>query len=486
MPKQDKNNGREFISGVVWSYGEKLGAELVGFAVGIVLARILSPEHYGTIALISIFIQIANTFVTAGFGNALIQKKDASELDFSSIFYFSVTFSILLYMVMFFSAPLIANFYNDQSLILILRVMALRLPIAAINSVQRAYVAKKMLFKKFFFSTLGGTIVAAVVGIFMAYKGFGVWALVAQYLVNACIDTIVLFFTTDWRPKLMFSFERTKQLISYGWKLLAAALLNTLYSSLSNLLIAKKYSSEDLAFYTRGYNYPRLISDNVNASVSSVLFSVLSKSQDNIEQIKNTVRKTIRILMFVLSPMLLGFAAVATPLVKILLTDKWLPCAPYIQIMCIVWLMQPIQSCVIQAMTAVGRSGAYLKLEVVKKVLNLAVLLIAVFLFNSPIYIAWSLVIGQIISTVLNMPTNKKILGYSYIEQLADSLLSMLISFLMWFSIRLFGFIISDIYLLLVVQVIAGAAFYVGVNALIKNPAFKETWTVLKKIFRKD
>lgn len=478
------NKGKKIVSGVIWSYGEKIGAELVGLIVGIILARLLEPEHYGSIALVTVFISIANTFVTSGFGTALIQKKDADSLDFSSTFYFSFSFSVLLYFVIYCCAPLVANYYKNESLVLILRVMALRLPIASINSIQRAYVSKKLIFKKFFWATLGGTIVAAIAGISMAYMGFGVWALVAQYLINATIDTIILFITVKWYPKLEFSLSRAKYLFSYGWKILMADLLNSLYSNLSNLLIAKKYSSTDLAFYTRGYNYPRLVSDNIISSVSSVVFPVFSEQQDNLVKVKSTLRTVTRVMALITAPMLLGFAAVATPLVELLLTEKWLPCAIYIKIMCIVWMLQPIQSYTIQAIKAIGQGGAFLKLEFVKKAINLCLLLIAVFAFNNPIYIAISLVMAQVVSIGVNMPINKLFLGYSYKEQLLDYLPTFFCAAIMWLVVSFIPYIVSNLYLILVLQITVGAVVYTILSIILTKKSIKEL-IHMAKILRK-
>ncbi|MBR3289664.1 MAG: lipopolysaccharide biosynthesis protein [Clostridia bacterium] len=480
-----KSNKLGFVSGVFWSYSEKFGAEIVGFIVSVILARILSPSHYGTIALVNVFIQIANTFVTAGFGNSLIQKKDADDLDFSSIFFFSLGFSGFLYLVLFFTAPLIGGFYNDPSLALVVRIMALRLPIAAINSIQRAYVSKHMMFRKFFFATLGGTLVAAGVGIVMAYNGCGVWALVAQYLINATIDTLVLFLTVKWRPKLMFSFARAGALISYGWKLLGAALLNTLYANLSNLLIAKKYSTADLAYYSKGYNYPRLIADNINASVSEVLFPYLSKQQDDRVRLKTTLRYTNRVLMFIISPLLVGFALVAEPLIRVLLTDKWLPCAPFIVVMCAVWLLQPIQSSFIQAMKAIGTSGLYLKLEIVKKIASLGVLLVAVFCFNDPIYIAYSLLIGQVMAIVINFFFSIQLFSYTVFEQLGDCLLSVLLSLTMIVPIYFINRYVPDLYLSLALQMLAGAGTYIAVNLLVRPQGYHGFLAVVRQLLNR-
>ena len=236
------------ISNLVWRFAERCGAQLVSFIVSIVLARILAPEDYGTIALVTVFTAILQVFVDSGLGTALIQKKDADEIDFSSVFYFNFVVCLILYLGMFAAAPFIADFYGDVTLVPVIRILSLTIVISGVKGIQQAYVSRNMLFKRFFFSTIGGTIFSAVLGIAMAYAGFGIWALVAQQLSNTFIDTLILWITVRWRPTKSFSWTRLKYLLSFGWKLLVSSLLDTAYNNLRNLIIGKMYSSSDLAF----------------------------------------------------------------------------------------------------------------------------------------------------------------------------------------------------------------------------------------------
>ena len=268
------------ITNFFWRFLERCGAQGVTFIVSIVLARLLDPTVYGTVALVTIFTTIMQVFVDSGMGNALIQKKDADDLDFSSVFYFNMAMCSALYLIMFFAAPLIASFYRMPELTAIVRVLSFVVVISGVKNVQQAYVSRHLMFKRFFFSTLGGTIGAAVIGIAMAYLGFGVWALVAQMLFNAAVDTTILWITVKWRPKKMFSFQRLKSLFSYGWKLLASSLIDTVYNDLRQLIIGKKYSSGDLAYYNQGKKFPQLIVTNINTSIDSVLLPTMSKAQD--------------------------------------------------------------------------------------------------------------------------------------------------------------------------------------------------------------
>jgi len=234
---------KKVFSGLLWKFGERITAQLITLIVTIVLARLLSPDDYGAVAIAMVFITIANVFVSNGFGNALIQKKDADNLDFSSVFYFNIAVGIGFYIIIFFSSPYIARFYDMPVLSSGLRILGLRIIVASVNSIQQAYVSRHMLFKRFFWATLFGTLLSGIVGIFLAYHGFGVWALIAQYLTNTCTDTVVLWFTVRWRPELRCSWERTKKLFSYGWKLLVSGLIDTGYMQLRSLIIGKKYTA---------------------------------------------------------------------------------------------------------------------------------------------------------------------------------------------------------------------------------------------------
>lgn len=363
------------LKNFIWRFAERCGAQLVTFIVSIVLARILAPEDYGTIALVTVFTTILQVFVDSGLGTALIQKKDADDLDFSSVFYFNFAVCLILYLGMFIAAPFIAKFYNDVSLTPVVRVISLTIVMSGIKGIQQAYVSKHMMFKRFFFSTIGGTIFSAFFGIALAYAGFGVWALVAQQLSNTVIDTLILWLTVKWRPKLMFSWTRLKGLLKFGWKLLVSALLDTGYSNLRNLIIGKMYSSSDLAFYNQGDKFPKVIVTNINTSIDSVLLPTMSSAQDDRERVKNMTRRAIKTSTYVMAPLMMGMAFCAEPIVQLVLTDKWLPCVPYLRIFCITYMFWPIHTANLNAINAMGRSDWFLKLEIIKKIMGMTILL---------------------------------------------------------------------------------------------------------------
>lgn len=361
------------LSSLSWKFAERIASQAVSFVVSIVLARILAPSDYGAIAMVMIFVTLANVIVEGGFSSALIQKKNADKLDFSTVFYFSIVFSIVLYAILYIAAPSISRFYGDGYEVLtpVLRVIGIQVVIYAVNSVQQAYVSKKMMFQKFFWSTLVGTIVSAILGLVMAYTGCGIWALVGQQLSMAVTNVLVLYIVTKKLPGLMFSFERLKSLFDYGAKILGASLLVSLFLDLRSLIIGKLYSAKDLAFFDRGRQFPNLIVVNVNSSVGAVLFPKMSEEQDDTKRIKETCRMSIRFSSFVMMPLMMGLAACGEPLIRLLLTDKWIECVPFLQLFCIIYMFYPIHTANMQAIKALGHSGTFLKLELLKKIIEI-------------------------------------------------------------------------------------------------------------------
>ena len=472
---------KEIISALLWKFAERIGAQTITFILSIILARLLSPSDYGAIAILLVFITIADVFVNAGFGSALIQKKDADDLDFSSVFYFSFIFSVFVYLVIFLAAPFITNFYNMPILQPTLQVLALRIPVAAINSVQQAYVSRNMQFKKFFCSTLSGTAASAVVGIFMAYNGYGIWSLVGQYLSNAVINTIVLFSVISWRPQLIFSLQRLKSLFSYGWKLLLSGLLETGYQSLNSLLIGKFYTPTDLAFFDTGKKFPMVIVTNINSSISSVMFPTLAFEQDEPEKVKAHTRKAIQISSYIMWPMMLGMVACADSIVSLVLKDKWLQVVPYLQIACITYGLLPIHTANLQAINAMGRSDIFLKLEIVKKVIGITALLISI--QYGVLVVAITYLITGIMATFINSYPNKFLLKYSYYEQIKDMLPSFLLSLIMCILIKILPFDGLSTFFRLVLQIIIGVTMYILLSIIFKNEAFEYLVKVIKERF---
>lgn len=459
-------NNKSVFSNFIWRFAERCGAQLVTFIVSIVLARILMPEDYGTVALVTVFTTIMQVFVDSGLSTALIQKKDADDLDFSSVFYFNFAVCIILYLIMFFAAPVIASFYEIPELTPIVRVISLTIVISGVKGVQQSYVSRNMLFKRFFYATLGGTIFSAFLGIAMAYAGFGVWAIVAQQLSNTAIDTLILWITVKWRPKLMFSWERLKGLLGFGWKLLCSALLDTIYNNLRSLIIGKVYSSADLAYYNEGKKFPNLIVTNINTSIDSVLLPAMSNEQDNKEKVKNMTRRSIMVSCYIMAPLMIGLACCASNLVTIVLTEKWLPCVFFLQIFCVTYLFYPIHTANLSAINALGRSDLFLKLEIWKKVVGLVLLFSTIFI--SVEAMAYSLLISTLTSMIINSWPNKKLLNYSFLEQMKDILPSIFLAVGMGVAVYFIGFLPVPTLPLLIIQVVCGGVIYIVGSAVFK------------------
>ena len=454
MEKKEK-----VLNNFLWRFFERCGAQGVTFIVSIVLARVLDPSVYGTVALVTVFTTILQVFVDSGMGSALIQKKDADDLDFSSVFYFNIGVCSILYGIMFLCAPLIAAFYKMDELTPVIRVLSLIVVISGIKNVQQAYVSRNMLFKRFFFSTLGGTIGAAIVGIVMAYNGFGVWALVAQMLFNAAVDTTILWITVKWRPKKMFSWARLKALFSYGWKLLASALLDTVYNELRQLVIGKIYSKEDLAHYNQGEKFPKLIVSNINTSIDSVLLPTMSKAQDDPDQVKKMTRRAIKTSTYVMMPAMVGLAVCADALVSLILTEKWLPCVPFLRIFCFTFAFWPIHTANLNAIKAMGRSDLFLKLEIIKKIMGIIALVSTMWI--SVMAMAYSLLVTSVLSQIINSWPNKKLMNYSYPEQVKDMLPQIGLSLSMGAVVYCVQFLGLNNVLTLLIQIVVGVLFYV-------------------------
>ena len=480
---EKKSLKRSVVSNLIWKFGERIGAQCVSFVVSIVLARLLMPEDYGLVTMVTIFITIANVFVSNGFGESLVQKKDADNIDFSTIFYFEIVFSFTIYLLLFMVAPYIANFYREPVLCNVLRVFALRVPLTGINSVQQAYVKKKMIFKKFFFSTIIGTIISAIVGIAMAYRGFGVWALIAQYLCNSVMDTVILWITVKWRPEWTFSFSRLRQLVSYGWKIMAAGLLDSFYNQLRSLVIGKVYSAVDLAYYNRGQQFPQLLVTNINASIDGVLFPAMAQEQKDKEHMVRIMRRSIKVSSYILFPFMMGLAMVAPALIRLVLTEKWLPCVPYLRIICFQFALQPIQTANLQAIKAMGRSDLFLKLEVMKKIVG--ILSVVLVMRMGVMAIAVTGALYSIYASIVNSSPNRKLLEYGYKDQLRDLLPALGLSCAMGIIVGLVGCLQIPDFAILALQVMAGIIAYVVLSIVLKMEIFYYILDLIKGYIKK-
>lgn len=472
------------LSNVAWRFAEQISSYSVTFIVSIIIARILAPEDYGSIAIIMVFITLANIFVQNGFSAALIQKKNADNLDFSSIFYFILAFSTVLYAILFVISPYVASYYNSDVLCPALRVLGLRLIIGTVKTVQQAVIAKRMIFRKNFFSTLGGNVVSGILGLVAAYEGLGLWALIIQNLSHLIVTTIILWYTVKWRPILAFSWKRLKGLLNFGWKLMASALAGAIYDDLRTLIIGKVYSKSDLAYYSRGQQFPQLIMNNVNNAVSSVTFPVLSEKQDNRDDLANSNRRLIQIMSGVISPLLVGLAIVAEPLVHIILTDKWLSCVPFLRVCCIFYWLTCIYNAYLTSYKAIGNSGLALKIELIDDIIG--IILIVCFFRISVMAIAMVTVISRIAAFLVCWFITKNIFNVPIRNQISDSLmpvlLAIVISPLLWYI----GIWVYYPIIAIFIQLFVGVTLYCVVAYFLKLPIMIEIKHILNKKITKE
>lgn len=486
MDNNIENLRQKTVSGIFWKGMERISAQLVSVIVSIVLARLLFPEDYSVVSIVAIFFSFCNIFISGGLSSALIQKKDADVIDYSSVFFAQMLMASIFYVVMFFVAPALAKLYNKDILIPVIRVMALTFFINGYKSVLSAKISSDLKFRKFFWSTIIGTVISAFVGIIMAYNGFGAWALVAQQMTNSFVDTLILTFTSHTKLRFVFSFSRFKQLFNFGGKIFLASIITVAYDEAQPLIVGIKYSTADLAYYNKGSQYPNLITSISSDTLSSSLFPAMAKVQDDKDAILNFTRSFMQVASFLTFPMMLGFFAVAENFVSIVLTDKWLPVVPYVMIFCLANMLQPIQKGNLQAIRAIGRSDIILILEIIKKSTYAVVIFLFVFFTDSPILLALSAIINSVFASLANTFPNRKLIGYRYKYQLADLLPNFITALVMCGIVYFMNYIQLNIYLLFVLQIVTGILVYFGLNLLIRNKSMFYLFDIVKGVFNKD
>lgn len=479
---EGKNLKDKVLTGFAWKFAERFLARGVSFLVSVVLARLLVPSDYGLIAMVMIFINIADVFVSSGFATALIQNKNSDETDFSTMFYCSLVMSIAIYLLLYSVAPIIAAFYNEPSLTKIMRVFAIRIPLSVLNTIQHAYVSRNMIFKKFFFSTLFGTLVSGVIGIYMALKGFGVWSLIGQYFSNTVIDTAVLCITVPWRPRWLFSWEKAKKLMNYGSKVLFADLSGTFFSQIRSFIVAKCFTSADLAYYNKGAQLPSLITTNISQTVMTVLFPALSNVGDNKKQVKEATRRVLQIMTLVVFPFLIGLAAAAKPLVLSLYTAKWEECIPFVSILAVSAAFELLSDVSLQTIKAIGRGDIVLKLEFIKKPIFILLLIIGV--RRDLLSVALTMLVYSLFGASVNMFQLKKYIEYDIAEQVLDIIKPAALSFVMFVCVYFkpihFNLPVID----LISSFFIGFLIYICGCFLIKPDGFNEMFQYFKHFLR--
>ncbi len=480
-----ESRSQKTLSSFLFKVVESLGNQGIAFLVSLLLARLLDTSDYGVLSMLLVFIAVAQVFVQSGLNTALIQRKDVDETDLSSVFYVSLGVAAAFYALLFVLSPWLASFFNMPALKSTLRVMALILLPGSLVSVQTAVVARQMAFRKLMIASLCATVISGTVGVVMALSGAGYWALVAQQMTNQCALAILLLALIKWRPRRVFSFARVKSHLRFGWKLLVSGLLDTGFTNLRSAVIGKKFSDDALAFYTRGKQFPELAMNAINGSISSVILPVLSEQQDETARMKMTMRRSIMLSSFLVVPMMAGLAAVAEPMISLLLTDKWLPCVPFLQLCCIDYALYPIHTNNLSAINAKGRSDVFLKLEIIKKVYGLAILLVSVLCFDGVMAIAWGGVISSAVSAAVNAHPNKELIHYGFLEQLHDILPTILISLVMFGVVYAMNTLALPAAVLLVLQAAAGVAVYGGLSLLFKVESVQLLWQTARKLLKR-
>ena len=458
------NLKHETVKGFLWSALERFSVQGLQFLMGLVLARLLLPSDYGLVGMLAIFLAISQTFVDSGFSSALIQKKDRTDTDYSTAFFFNIGVGLFFYLILFFTAPLIADFYNTPELNSLTKVIGINVFITSLAVVQRAKLTIKLDFKTQAKASFTSVFIGGSVGIAMAYKGYGVWALVIQSLLQNGLNTLFLWILSKWMPRVIFSKVSFKELFSFGSKLLGAGLLDTIYGNIYLIIIGKLFSARELGFYTRAQQFQKIPSQNITGIIQRVTFPVLSSIQDDDARLIAGFRSFLRMSVFVIFPMMIGLAVMSESLVRLLLTEKWLPAVPLLQLLCFAGMLYPVHAINLNILNVKGRSDLFLKLEIIKKVIITVVILIT-FSFGVK-----ALVIGQIFTSFLaffiNTYYSGKIVSYGTWSQMKDTMPVLLISLIMGGGIWGAMLLVKGDVLKLVIGILAGIIIY-GVSAQI-------------------
>ena len=470
---------------MVWKTLERYSALAAQLIVQIVIARILEPKDFGLISMMSVFISIATVFIQNGFNMALVQKKDATERDYSTALIINVLIGLGLYTIIFLCAPLIAKYYEQEALTLTLRVLALILIVGSVTSIQIAIATRNMQFRIIFVSNMFASVLSGVAGIVSAFMGLGVWALIIQQISNRIVATVGLAIMIKWKPQVIFDLTEAYKMFSFGWKMLAAGTINQIYDELNNLVIGKKYTSSDLAYYSKGKQFPVYFTTGIDSSIQSVMFSAFSKKQSERMLLHDMLRKSISVNTYIVFPLMMGLAVVAEPLTVFLLTDKWLPIVPYMRICCLTYALHPIVSAHLQVLAAIGRSDVRLKLEFIKKPIGVLCLIGALMLGKGPFAIACSAAITAIVSFAVNIIASRIFIKLSLKEQFGDLLPSVLMTVVMGIAVYCLTYLPLSSFLILVVQIITGVIIYFALSVIIKPVGYAYVMSLLMKIFRK-
>lgn len=472
---------RKVISATKWSAVDRLGSQGVQFLISVILARLLLPEQFGLIAMLTIFFSVAQTFLDSGFGAALIQKKDASHIDKCSIFYFNILVGVVAAVAVFFAAPAISVFYSQPILEPLTRFLSINLIINSLSIVQFSILSKELNFKGHAKVSLASTALSGILGVYLAVNGFGVWALAIQQVVYSSVRTVLLWIVSDWRPSMDFSIDSLRQLFGYGSRMLMAGLLDNLFKNIYLVVIGKLFPPALLGFYSRAHSLKDVVSLNLTQIVTKVSFPVFSSIQDDNENLRKVFKKSLVYSAFLIFPAMLGLMAVAEPLVATLLTEKWLPSVFYLQLLCVVGMLLPLQALNLSIIKSKGRSDLYLRLEIVKKTLVV---------INVLVTWRWgieAMIIGQIVlsfcSYFLNSYFSKHMIGYSLLRQVRDVVPILVSSIIMSAGVFSLRWLIPSVdYLsLLLTQLFAGVFLYLFLCKVFCLSVVSDAWLIMTR-----
>ncbi|MBQ7194274.1 MAG: lipopolysaccharide biosynthesis protein [Bacteroidales bacterium] len=470
------------LKSFAWKLLEKFSLQIIAFVVAIVLARLLSPEDFGMAAIIIVIMTISDVIIQGGLNMAVVQKKDPNSDDYSTIFWCSLLLSLVIYLLVFIFAGRISSFFHMEGLKAPLRVLCLTLIAYAFNSVQRAYVSKNMLYRQQFIAALIAVLSAGATGIILAVRGYGVWALVWYYLLTTVLTSFLMLITVKWRPTFRFSVTSFKALFGFGWKIMLSNTIISVFNNVRSIIVGRLFPAGLLGFYDRGRQFPAIVVENINASVQTVIFPVLSEDQDNTSAMKETMRKSIRICTFVIFPVLAWLLACADSVTELVLTAKWLPAVPYMRIFCIAYLLLPLQLSNLEAIKALGHSEVTLRIELIKKAVEIAVLIVSAKM--GIMAIAWGVVICNAAALLINLPPTLRYLGYSIREQISDILPQLLISALAGAAAYAIGLCGLGVALKVLLQLSAGILVYYLLSALFRVKAFESGKSYMKSMIQ--
>jgi teichuronic acid exporter len=463
------------IHALAWSFLESVGLQGVRFVIGIVLARVLLPEQFGLIAMLSVFMGVGQTLLDSGFGAALIQKRETTQTDMCSIFYFNIAVGLAVAGLLCLSAPWVAAFYNQPVLTPLTRAMSLTIVFNSFGMVQATILRKEINFKTQTKASLVASTLSGVIGVTLAILGFGVWSLVVQQLSSAFLQTLLLWHLNLWRPVLVFSFRSLRRMFAYGSRLLASALVSQVFENIYPVVIGKLFSAADLGFVTRAQTFGDLPSRTLSGMVARVTFPVFSAMQDDTARMKGALKRALTTLVLINFPMMIGLAVIARPLVLVLLTDKWAESIPYLQLICFSALIYPLHVINLNLLQALGRSDFFLRLEIMKKVL--IVINIAVTWRWGIFAMIYGMIALSIVCYYLNSYYSGILIGYSIREQLRDLSSYLIMAVLMGTGVYLVGFVpFPNLWSRLLIQISAGTVIYVLLCRLFRLEAFMEIW----------